>query len=43
MDEQKPWWNDGDKVGGAVATIVLIGIALVVVATLARISVWIWP
>jgi hypothetical protein len=30
-DENKPWWNDGDKVGGFVATLVIGCLAIIVI------------
>ena len=44
-NEKQPWWNDGDKAGGAAATIVMfaaasaVGIVLIGVAV--KIFTWI--
>lgn len=29
-NEKQPWWNDGDKAGGAAATVVMFAAALAV-------------
>ena len=34
--EKQPWWNDGDKVGGAGATFVFLVIAAVIVMLLVK-------
>jgi len=43
MSEQKPWWNDGDKIGGMSATVMVIIILMLLLAGAARVAVWIWP
>lgn len=40
MSENKPWWNDGDKVAGALATIVLFALAILVVAGIIKVITW---
>jgi hypothetical protein len=41
----EPWWNDQDKVGGAVATTLLLGFILCVVilalGVCAKVAIWI--
>lgn len=39
--EKQPWWNDGDKVGGAAATLVFGCIALIVIALVIKLCLWI--
>lgn len=45
MEEPKPWWNDQDAVGGAIATIILLTVVIVVcllaVAGAIRIANWV--
>lgn len=41
-DEKKPWWNDGDAVGGAIATVILVTCVicacLIVIALVIRLA-----
>jgi hypothetical protein len=37
--EPQPWWNDGDKVGGLVATIVLLTLVILVCIVLIGFSI----
>lgn len=41
--ETEPWWNDGSKVGGLAATVVVIILLGLLLAVSARVFVWIWP
>lgn len=40
MEEQKPWWNDGDRVGGLVATTVFILVLAVLIALVVKFIQW---
>lgn len=37
---EKPWWQDGDKVGAMAATIVLLGVSLIILALCLKFVVW---
>lgn len=39
-DHKKPWWNDGDKVAGAAATIVILSIAVLAAAGVVKAITW---
>lgn len=43
--QKQPWWNDGDKMGGLAASIVLVGLAIgvfiLVIAVCAKLALWI--
>ncbi len=38
--EKQPWWNDGDKVGGLAATMVLLALAILLVAVIVKVILW---
>jgi hypothetical protein len=44
---KQPWWNDGDKVGGAAASILLIAVciavSLVIIGLALKFFIWIIP
>lgn len=39
--DEQPWWNDGDKVGGLIATVFAIAIASIFLAIVFRLCKWI--
>lgn len=39
-EETKPWWNDGDKVGGLAATICLLMILALIIAGVVKLIIW---
>jgi hypothetical protein len=39
--EKKPWWNDQDKMGGLIATIILLGAAVFLTCVIAGLGIWI--
>lgn len=41
MSGKQPWWNDGDKVGGLMATVVLVTIAAVILSLTLKFCIWI--
>lgn len=41
MDE-KPWWNDADKIGGAAATFFLFIFGVIVFALLIKFIIWLF-
>lgn len=30
--DKQPWWNDGDKIGGLVATMIMLAVAALLIA-----------
>jgi len=45
--EKQPWWNDGDKVGGMSASILLLALAiavsLIIIGLSVKFFIWITP
>jgi hypothetical protein len=41
-DEKQPWWNDGDKIGGMVASWALILVMAVVTAFVVKFIIWLF-
>lgn len=41
MNDQEPWWNDADKMGGLIATVLSIALASIFLAFVFRLCAWI--
>jgi hypothetical protein len=40
FEEKKPWYNDGDKVGGIMATVVMILLGVILGALTTKFAIW---
>ena len=41
-ESNQPWWNDGDKVGGLIATILLILFVILIAAGVVKFLFWLF-